>query len=216
LKILQKSFQKLSNQVIYLKGSVKEAYTSKGGFRPPFIKPFPPNQPNPTTEGLNFEGLHYDFQMILEAHDKFVSTPLENQDDMGEEGTPNEEDSSPPIFRHFSNNIFQANFETVHPYNTRSKAQNKLSPETSRNVISKQPKKIETRQNSVAPVLEYDLIEDLKKLRENISVFELLKFPPILQKMVQSIAKNNKKNNFINKKSTESDPNKTKDVPSKK
>jgi hypothetical protein len=32
----------------------------------------------------------------------------------------------------------------------------------------------------VALVLEYDLIEDLKKLRANIYVFELLKFPLIL------------------------------------
>ena len=82
-------------------------------------------------------------------------------------------------------------------------------------MVSKQPKQIETRQNPVAPVLEYDLVEDLKKLRENISFFELLKFPLILWKMLQSIAENNKKNDSISKKSTESDWNKTKDVPSK-
>jgi hypothetical protein len=190
--------------------------TSKGSFRPPFRKPFPPNRPNPTTKGLNFEGLQYALQAILEAHDNVVFVPPENQDDTGDEETPDEEDSSPPIFRHLSDNIFQANFETVHPYNTRSKVQNKLPPETSRNMVSKQPKQIETKQNPVAQDLEYDLVEDLKKLRENISVFELLKFPLILQKMLQSIAENNKKNDPMSKKSTENDPNKTKDVSGKK
>jgi hypothetical protein len=60
------------------------------------------------------------------------------------------------------------------------------------------------------------LIEDLKKLRANILVFELLKFPLILQKMLQSIVENNKKNDLISKKSVESDPNKAKDVLGKK
>jgi hypothetical protein len=137
LENLQKAFHKLSNQVIDLKISIEEASTSKGGFRPPFRKPFPPNQPNPTTEGLNFEGLQYALQKILEAHDNFVSAPPENQDDTGEEETPDEEESSPLIFGHFSDNIFQANFEIFHPYNTRSKAQKTISPETSMNVVSK-------------------------------------------------------------------------------
>jgi hypothetical protein len=60
------------------------------------------------------------------------------------------------------------------------------------------------------------LVDDIKKLRANISVFELLKFHLILHKMLQSIAENNKKNDLISKKSTESDPNKAKDVPGKK
>jgi hypothetical protein len=119
-------------------------------------------------------------QTILEAHDNSISSPTKNYDDTSEDETPDEEDSSPPIFRHLLDNIFQENFETVHPYNTQSKIQNKPSPETSKNVVSKQPKKTETRQNLASPVLEYDLIEDLKKLRANISVFELLKFPLIL------------------------------------
>jgi hypothetical protein len=132
-----------------LKRSTEEASTSKGGFIPPFKKPFPPNRPNPTTKGLNFEGLQYDLQTILEAHDNSVSAPPENHDDAGEEETPDEEDSSPPIFGHLLDNIFQENFENVHPYNTQSKTQNKPSPETSRNVVSMKPKKTETRQNSV-------------------------------------------------------------------
>ena len=101
-----------------MKISDEDTSTSKGGFRPPFRKPFPPNRPNPTTEGVNFEGLQYALQTILEAHDNYVSSPSENHDDIGEEETPDEEDSTPPIFRNLSDNFFQANFEIVHPYNT--------------------------------------------------------------------------------------------------
>jgi hypothetical protein len=140
LEILQKDFQKLSNQVVDLKISTEEESISKRGFKPPFRKP-PPNRPNPTTKGLNFKSLQYALQTILEAHDNFVYGPPENHDDTTKEEKPEEEDSSPPIFGHLSNNIFQENFETVHRYNTRSKTQNKPSPETSKNVVSKQPKK---------------------------------------------------------------------------
>jgi hypothetical protein len=65
LESLQKAFQKLSNQVMDLKRSVKEASTRKGSFKPPFRKPFPPNRPKPTTEGLSFESLQYALQTIL-------------------------------------------------------------------------------------------------------------------------------------------------------
>jgi hypothetical protein len=39
---------------------------------------------------------------------------------MVQEEVLEEEESSPNIFGHFSDSIFQANFETVHPYNIRS------------------------------------------------------------------------------------------------
>jgi hypothetical protein len=52
----------------------------------------------------------------------------------------------------------------------------------SNNVPPKQFKQDEIKQNLAALNLEYDLIEDLKKLRANIFVYELLKFPLILQK----------------------------------
>jgi hypothetical protein len=123
LESLQKAFQKLSNQVIDLKRSAEEASTRKGSFKPPFRKPFPPNRPNPTTEGLNFKSLQYALQTILEAHDNSGFFPLENFDDTVEEEVPEEEDSSPPIFGHFSDSIFQVNFEIVHPYNTRRKTE---------------------------------------------------------------------------------------------
>jgi hypothetical protein len=151
--------------------TVEEVSTRKGIFKPPFRNPFPSNRANPTTEGLNFESLQYALQTILEAHDKKNSAPLENFDDAVEEEVPEEEDSSPPIFGHLSDSIFQANFETVHPYNTRSKTQNKPPSEVSKNVFLKLSKKTEIKQILAAPVLEYDLIEDLKKLRANINVF---------------------------------------------
>jgi hypothetical protein len=109
----------------------------------PFRKPFPPNRPNPTSEGLNFESLQYALQTILEAHDN--SAPPESSEDVVEEEVAEEEDSSPNIFGHFSDIIFQANFETIHPYNTRSKAQSKLSSEISNNVPSKQSKQAEIK-----------------------------------------------------------------------
>ena len=84
-------------------------------------------------------------QTILEAHDNSTSVPPENPDDVVEEEVPEEEDSSPPVFGHLLDNIFQANFETVHPYNTRSKTQNKPPFEVSKNVFSKQSKKTEIK-----------------------------------------------------------------------
>jgi hypothetical protein len=88
LERLQKDFQKFSNQVVDLKISAEEATTSKGSCKPPFRKTFPPNRPNPTREGLNFESLQYALQMILEGHDNFVLVPPENFDDIVEEEVP--------------------------------------------------------------------------------------------------------------------------------
>jgi len=47
----------------------------------------------------------------------------------------------------------------------------------------------------VNPNLDYDVVEDLKKLRANISIYELLKFSFLLQKMLQNISENGKKGN---------------------
>jgi hypothetical protein len=74
-------------------------------------------------------------QTILEAHDNSIRP--KNSKDVVEEEVAEEEEASPNIFGHFSNSIFQANFETVHPYNTRSKTQSKLSSEMSNNVPPK-------------------------------------------------------------------------------
>jgi hypothetical protein len=72
-------------------------------------------------------------------------------------------------------NIFQANFKTIHPYNTRSKTTNKPSSENTTNIPPKKSKPTKTKQSHVNPNLDYDLVEDLKKLRANVSVYELLK-----------------------------------------
>jgi len=130
-----------------LKRSVKEASSSKGSFKPPSRKPFPPNCPNHTTEGINFERFQYALQTILEAHDNSASAPLENSEDIAEEEVAEEEESSPDIFGHFSDSIFQASFETIHPYNTRIKTQNKPSFEVSNNVLPKQSKQAEIFRN---------------------------------------------------------------------
>jgi hypothetical protein len=56
---------------------------------------------------------------------------------MVEQETVEEDESSPNIFGLFSDSIFQANFEMVHPYNTRSKTQNKPSSEIGTNAPQK-------------------------------------------------------------------------------
>jgi hypothetical protein len=193
LENLTKVVQKLSNQVIDLKRSTEEASSSKGPYKPPFWKPFPTNQPNPTTEGLNLESLQYSLQTILEAQDNLM--PPEIPEEVVEQETVQEEESSPNIFGHFSDSIFQANFETVHPYNTRCKATNKPSSENTTTLPPKQSKSAETKQSNVHPNLYYDVVEDLIKLRAKISVYELLKFPFLLQKMLQNISENGKNGN---------------------
>jgi len=106
--------------------------------------------------------------------------PPEIPEEVVEQETVQEEESSPNIFGHFSDSIFQANFETVHPYNTRSKTANKPSSENTTTPPPKQSKSAETKQSNVNPNLDYDVVEDLKKLRANIFVYELLKFPFLL------------------------------------
>jgi hypothetical protein len=55
--------------------------------------------------------------------------PPEIPEEVAEQETIEEDESSPNIFGHFLDSIFQANFETVHPYNTKSKTTNKPSSE---------------------------------------------------------------------------------------
>jgi hypothetical protein len=213
LEKLQKVVQKLFNQVIDLKRSAEEASSSKGPYKLPFRNTFPTNRPNSNSKGLNLESLQFAIQTILEAHDNLI--PPEIPEEVVEQEIVEEDESSPNIFGHFSDSIFQANFETVHPYNAKSKTTNKSSSEIVTNAPPKQSKSIETKQNSTSPSLDYDLIEDLKKLRANISVYELLKFPFLLQKMLQNIAENNKNNNPNNNKVAENNPKTPQKVSSK-
>jgi hypothetical protein len=198
LENLTKVVQKLSNQVIDLKMMVEEDSLSKGPYKPPFRKSFPTNRPNPNIEGLNLESLQFTLQTILEAQDNLM--PPEIPEEVVEQETVPEEESSLNIFGHFSDSIFQSNFEIVHPYNTRSKTTNKPSSENTTTLPPKQSKPAETKQSHVNPNLGYDLVKDLKKLRDDISIYELLKFPFLLQKMLQNIAKNRKNGNSSSNK----------------
>jgi hypothetical protein len=65
--------------------------------------------------------------------------PPEIHKEVVEQETVQEEDSSPNIFGNFLDSILQANFETVHPYNTRSKTTNKPSSE---NTTTSPPKNL--------------------------------------------------------------------------
>lgn len=75
----------------------------------------------------------------MDGNDSFFSVPPENQNDAGEEETPDEEDPSPPFFGHLSDNVFHENFEIFHKnqhlYNTLSKVKNTSSPEASKNML---------------------------------------------------------------------------------
>jgi ribonuclease HI len=193
LENLTKVVQKLSNQVIDLKRLTEEASSSKGPYKPPFRKPFPTNQPNPNSEGLNLENLQCALETILGSQDDLM--PPEIPQEEFEQETTQEEESSPNIFGHFSDSIFQANFETVHPYNTRSKTTNKPPAENTTTLPPKPCKSVETKQSNAGPKIDYDVVEDLKKLRANISIYELLKFPFLLQKMLQDISDNGKNGN---------------------
>jgi len=99
---------------------------------------------------LILEFLDHALQYLLTRSYNNVDIPPEQQNDVEneDEGTPNEEDPSPPNLRHFSKNIFHCNFKTIHnnhhPYNTRSKNQpkdqNKSTLDTNKNTTSKETK----------------------------------------------------------------------------
>jgi hypothetical protein len=91
--------------------------------------------------------------------------PPEIPEEVVEQETVEEDESSLKIFGHFLDSIFQENFETVHPYNTRSKTANKPSSENTTTLPPKQSKTTETKQNYENPSLDYDLVEHIKKLR---------------------------------------------------
>jgi ribonuclease HI len=202
LENLTKIVQKLSNQVVDLKRSTEEASSSKGPYKPPFRKPFQTSRPNPNPEGLNLESLQYALQTILGSQDDLI--PPESPQEEVEQETTQEEESSPNIFGHLSDSIFQANFETVHPYNTRSKTANKPPADNTATLPPKPSKSLETKQSNTSPKIDYDVVEDLKKLRANISIYELLKFPFLLQKMLQNILDNGKNGNSNGNKAVQS------------
>jgi hypothetical protein len=142
---------------------------------------------------LNLKSLQCALQTILEAQDNLIPPNIPQEE--VEQKTVQKEESSPNIFEHFSDNIFQANFETVHPYNTRNKTSNKPPAENTTTAPPKPSKSIEIKQSNVSPKLDYDVVEDLNKLRANIYIYDLLKFPFLLQKILQNISENGKNGN---------------------
>jgi hypothetical protein len=202
LENLTKVVQKLSNQVVDLRRSTEEASSSKGPYKPPFRKSFQTSRPNPNPEGLNLESLQYALQTILGPQDDLVPPKIPQEE--VEQETTQEEESSPNIFGHLSDSIFQANFDTVHPYNTRSKTANKPPIDNTTTLPPKPSKSVETKQSNASPKIDYDVVEDLKKLRANISIYELLKFPFLLQKMLQNILDNGKNGNSNSNKAVHS------------
>jgi hypothetical protein len=143
LESLTKAVQKLSNQVVDIKRSTEEATSSKGPYKPPFRRPFQTNRPNSNPEGMNLESLQYALQSILGAPDDLI--PPDFPQEEVEQETTQEEEPSTNVFGHLSDSIFQANFETVHPYNTRSKATNKLPADNITALSSKTSKPVETK-----------------------------------------------------------------------
>jgi hypothetical protein len=92
----------------------------------------------------------------------------------------------------------------VHPYNTRSKTVNKPPTENTATLPPNPSKSVEPKQSNDSPKIDYDVFEDLKKLRANISIYELLKFPFLLQKMLQNISDNGKNGNSNSNKVVQS------------
>jgi hypothetical protein len=134
-KVLQKSFQKLSNQVVDLKRVAEEGSSNKGTYRTPYRRPQNlPSKQTPSVEGLSLEGLHNAIQALLAGAENTFDDTTEQQTKAKNEGEDvhDEEDSSPPTIGHFSDSIFQANYETVHenqqPYYTHSKDQSSSQP----------------------------------------------------------------------------------------
>jgi hypothetical protein len=142
---------------------------------------------------LNLESLQYALQTILGAQDDLIPPDIPQEE--VEQETIQEEESSPNIFGHLSDSIFQANFETVHPYNTSSKIANKLPVENTTTLPPNPSKSVETKESNASLKIDYDVVEDINKLRANISIYELLKFPFLLQKMLQNISDNGKNGN---------------------
>jgi hypothetical protein len=71
MEILQKSFQKLSNQVVDLKKAAEEGSSHKGFYQTPYRRP-PQNPPNRKTlpaKGMSLEGLDNAIQVLLYGFD---------------------------------------------------------------------------------------------------------------------------------------------------
>ena len=85
-----------------------------------------------------------------------------------------------------------------HPYNTRNHPTTNDVPSTSQPDKNMSSSKTPNHKETI-PHLEYDFIEDLKKTRANISMYELMKFPAIQNQALQTITggKNSKAKDMV-------------------
>ena len=89
---------------------------------------------------------------------------------------------------------------TQHPYNiiNRLAPKNHIPSTLNQDKNNNIPKTPNTNDEST-PKLEYDVIDDLKKLKANIFVFELLKIPTIQKQALQTLTRDkNSKGKVIN------------------
>ena len=83
---------------------------------------------------------------------------------------------------------FDVIFNVQHSYNTRSKGQTyqEIPPSTSTPNVGK----LVTAKQKVIPEIEYNLVDDFKKAKANISLFELLKIPSMRENIPKSMILN--------------------------
>ncbi|MDO5304888.1 MAG: retrotransposon gag domain-containing protein [bacterium] len=200
---LKNVIKKLSNEIVDLKKNSGEGPSNRGYYRPPFRKPFqnPGNNQNPPSEGLNADELREILTALLagtESDERQETRPKDGSGDACED----EEDKPPGMINHFDGEDLDVEVESVytnqHPYNTRSKdatktastSQSKDPAPKTKDAVNKQkdyssgPKTVDDSQKALQIFeLDYDPIEDFKKVKANISIYELLKLPSIRQKI---------------------------------
>jgi len=196
MESLQRVIKKLADEVIDIKKNNNEHNQSRGYFRPPFKKNYQDKPSVPPPESLNVE----EVANVLRA----LMTSAGNQNDQNTEDCPEEipeeetDEDSPddPLgdsINHYSY-IFDEAEEaeevnmSQHPYNTRNHPvqNNDISSTSNQDKNNNIPKNSNINEESI-PKLEYDVIDDLKKLKANISVYELLKIPAIQNQALQTL-----------------------------
>ena len=185
--------------MIDLKKNNTETNQNRGYFRPPFKQNFQNRPPTPPPEGLNIEEVANVLKALISAPDTHDDS---NADDFPEEEfiEGNEEDDPDDLhtqnINHFWD-LFEEQDEEVenvnvsqHPYNTRSQTNQGNNVTSNPNPDKNNANSKNSGTKEPITQLEYDIIDDLKKLKANISVFELLKIPCIQSQAIQSLTGN--------------------------
>ena len=122
------------------------------------------------------------------AENETQSSGLNSEDTQGKD---NDTEGKPPqVISHFWDTSELTDDEDVavvnvnqHQYNTRRKKnQSSGEPSTTTpddSLATKTKNQPSNTKSALCLELEYDLVEDLKKIRANISIYQLLKFPII-------------------------------------